>query len=87
MLKDDGLVDGGEMISVIETAKKRAAGALGRIFEGETEICPTRLKTSKRTACGLCPYGDVCRFDPDLSRKGYRDIYPVKAKDFFGRGK
>jgi ATP-dependent helicase/nuclease subunit B len=82
-LSGEGLVDSDEMSFVIETAKRRAAATLDRIFEGESSIHPTRK--GDMIACNICPYGDVCRFDPDLSRNGYRDIRSIKSDEFFGR--
>lgn len=80
-----GLVEEDELVSVIGEAKRRAAETLRRIYEGEDSISPARLVVGKKAACRLCPYGDVCRFDADLSRNGYREIFPMSAERFFGR--
>ncbi|MBO4848527.1 MAG: PD-(D/E)XK nuclease family protein [Clostridia bacterium] len=80
-----GLVRGEEMMYVMESARRKAAATLRSIFDGEAGVRPTRLVKGGKTACRYCPYGDVCRFDPDLSPSGYRDIYPMSADAFFGR--
>lgn len=87
-LSGTGLVDSDEYRLVVETAKRRAAAALERILEGDAAISPYMNAVSKRdTACNYCDYKDVCRFDPELSKDGWRKIYPKSADSFFGREK
>lgn len=80
-----GLVDEDELGEVISFAKRMAGRTLERIFEGDAAISPARVLGKNRTACSICPYGDICRFDPDLSSGGFRDIYPMSADSYFGR--
>lgn len=80
-----GLVDEDELGEVISFAKRMAGRTLERIFEGDAAISPARVLGKSRTACSICPYGDICRFDPDLSSGGFRDIYPMSADSYFGR--
>ncbi|MBR0135789.1 MAG: PD-(D/E)XK nuclease family protein [Clostridia bacterium] len=83
-----GFADRDEYALVIETARKRSAAALERIFEGADEVSPYEaVYNSKDNSCGYCPYGDVCRFDPDLSPKGFRRLYRISPDTFFGREK
>lgn len=84
-LKGSGLVDEKELEDAMEFAKRKAAATLDRIFEGDASVFPARLKKAKKAPCRFCPYSDVCRFDPDLSRTGYNDIPPMSADAFFGR--
>ena len=80
-----GLVDEAELGEVISFAKRMAARTLERIFEGDADVTPTRIVKKQKVACRFCPYGDVCRFDPDGGRNGYRDIMPMSADAYFGR--
>lgn len=84
-LKGDCLASGEEFIGAVDHAKRVAADTLRRILEGEDAISPAKLFKAKKTVCTYCPYADVCRFDTDLSRSGYRELFPVSANDFFGR--
>ena len=80
-----GLVDEAELSEVISFAKRMAARTLERIFEGDAAVAPARIVKKQKAACRFCPYGDVCRFDPDGGRNGYRDVYPMSADTNFGR--
>ncbi len=81
-----GFVDKEEYRLVIETARKRAASALERIYEGEIDAHPYMNSVSKNEkACTYCDYKDICRFDDELSNSGYRKIVPMSADAFFGR--
>jgi ATP-dependent helicase/nuclease subunit B len=51
--------DFAELIARIETTLRETGE---RIFSGEADVAPYRLKNF--TACDLCPFRPVCRFDP-----------------------
>lgn len=81
-----GLVSGEELKFAVDYAKKRAAGTLASILAGNIDISPCEMKTGKKsTACRICPYGDVCKFDPELAPGRMRSIYPMDADAFFSR--
>lgn len=87
-LSGAGFVERDEYDLVVEAAKRKAASTLDRIFEGDAAIAPYAMATdTKDNACKWCPYGDVCRFDEELSSTGYRRLYPKSAAAFFGREK
>ena len=84
-LTGSGFASDEEFGDTVSFAKTAAAQTLRRILDGEDAILPARLVKGNKPVCRWCPYGDVCRFDADLSRNGYRDIYPMSAESFFGR--
>lgn len=85
-LTGSGFVDRDEYDLVVGAARSIAAASLERISEGEASVRPYRNTASPReTACAYCDYRDVCRFDPDLSKGGYRPVRPQSADGFFGR--
>ena len=84
-LTGSGLVSGEELAFVMDYAKRRAANTLGSILEGEVGISPYEMTAGKKRACRICPYGDVCRFDPELTPGRMRSIFPMGADAFFGR--
>ncbi|MCR5809594.1 MAG: PD-(D/E)XK nuclease family protein [Clostridiales bacterium] len=87
-VRGTGLVDGDELTKLIKTAERKAAATLDRILAGEIGVFPARVlknDKSKKEACRWCPYGDVCRFDPELSRSGWRDVRYIGEDAFFGR--
>ena len=85
-LTGSGLVDRDELRFVMDTARSRAARTLESIYEGEAAARPYRSSVRKSEhACAWCDYRDVCRFDPDLSKTGYRNVAPMSADMFFGR--
>ena len=81
-----GMVDSEEYRLVIETARRRAAASLERIMEGDHDIRPFAFAASRTdNACRFCDFKDVCRFDAELSKGGYRKVYRMNADSFFGR--
>lgn len=87
-LTGSGFVDRDEYELVIRTAMHKAAATLERIFEGDASVSPCASSVSARdNACRWCPYGDICRFDEELSKTGFRKLRPVSASAFFGRDK
>ena len=84
-LTGSGFASDEEFGDTVSFARTAAAQTLRRILDGEDAILPARLVKGNKPVCRWCPYGDVCRFDADLSRNGYRDIYPMSAESFFGR--
>lgn len=80
-----GIVSRSEYEAVIEDAKRIAAGTIGRIMAGHAEVSPARRPGAGSAACAYCPYGDVCRFDPDPGRDVFRIIPRLGANGYFGR--
>lgn len=87
-LSGSGFVDPDEYRMVIETARRRAAASLERIMEGDFDARPFISAVNKKEcACTYCDYKDICRFDAELSKGGYKKVYPMSADGFFGRVK
>ena len=87
-LSGSGLVDSDEYRLIIDTARQRAAASLERIMEGDFDIKPFVNAVNKREcACTHCDFKDICRFDAELSKGGYRKVYQMSADSFFGRDK
>ncbi len=84
-LLGSGLVSEEELAFAMDFAGKKAAVTLDSILSGEIGISPYEMVRGKKTACRICPYGDVCRFDPELSKGRARSIFPMGAEEFFGR--
>ena len=80
-----GLVSADELKLAVGFAEKKAASTLESILCGEIAVSPTHTVKGDRLACKYCVYKDVCLFDPELSRSGARDVYPMSADGFFGR--
>ncbi|MBO4385280.1 MAG: PD-(D/E)XK nuclease family protein [Clostridia bacterium] len=80
-----GLVSADEFAYAVDYAKRKAAETLSNILDGDISISPARLRSHGKAYlhCGLCPYSDVCLYDPELDPNGVREIYPMKAEDFF----
>lgn len=83
----EGLVTADEFGFAVDFAKRKAANTLSNILDGDISISPALQKTPKgdRLHCKICPYADVCLYDPELDPEGAREIYPVKADVFFKR--
>lgn len=82
-----GLVSADEFGYAVEYAKRKAADTLSTILEGDISISPARLRAHGKAYlhCGICPFSDVCLFDPELDPEGIREVFPVKAEEFFNR--
>ena len=81
-----GVVSRREYESLIADAERIAAGTIDGIMQGRAEVSPSQ-KQYGRKACDYCPYGDICRFDPDPGRDKYRLIRTLGADGYFRREK
>ncbi len=79
------VVDRAEYAKVIDDAERIAAQTLARIAAGEARVSPVRKAGEQKSACTYCPYGSVCRFDPDPGSDKYRTLTPLGANGYFKR--
>ncbi|MBQ2201445.1 MAG: exodeoxyribonuclease V subunit gamma [Clostridia bacterium] len=81
-VKKDGyagdLVTRGELESLKNAAIRTATVNAERILSGEANIYPTE------SACTWCPYGAVCRFDPQLGCRK-RGVPKLKLSDLLSK--
>ena len=78
----DGLVTDEEMAGTIAFAKAVGSKTLSAVMQGRAEISPSVSKG--KTACDICSFRSVCRFDTTAGCK-YRRVRAVTADQFFGR--
>ena len=76
------LVTDVEMANTIAFAKSIGSKTLSAVMQGRAEISPSVSKG--KTACDICAYRSVCRFDTTAGSK-YRRIRAVTADQFLGR--
>ena len=58
--------------ALIRHARQTAAELAQRLFDGETAICPSREQS--RSACDLCDWKTICRFDSTSPGAPFRDL-------------
>ncbi len=74
------LADEARMRGVLEKAKTIAANTLNRIMMGSAKISPCLYNGV--SACKLCAYLSICRFDTRIPSNRYRRIQRVDAEAF-----
>lgn len=74
------LADEARMKGVLERAKQIAADTLNNIMKGAARISPCLYNGV--SACKLCPYLSVCRFDTRIASNRYRRIKRIDASAF-----
>ena len=84
-LVGEGLLEEYEYKKLVADAERMAAATLKRIADGEAAVSPIKKTGDQRSACTYCPYGSVCRFDPDPGADKYRSIPRLGADGYFQR--
>ena len=93
-LKDDGSISGTSIrYGQVKTAKefelllkhveKTLQAAGNRITNGDIAVKP--YKNKAKSACGYCPYGAVCGFDPSFKNNRWQNIPNLTAKHIFSK--
>ncbi|MBQ7867540.1 MAG: PD-(D/E)XK nuclease family protein [Clostridia bacterium] len=72
-------LDESQLHALMQHARKTAAQLAGRLFGGETAICPTC--DQNRSACDYCAYRTICHYDEDAPDAAMHEIPSMSMDD------
>lgn len=64
--KTSQIVTRDEMDTCLSYAASKAEMLMKEIMDGDIAVSPVRLEGSQTDSCSYCPYGQICRFDPQI---------------------
>ncbi len=79
--KTSQIVTREEMETCLSFAAEKAEALMEEIVAGNIAVSPVALEGSQTDSCSYCPYGQICRFDPQIAGYQKKELPKVTMEE------